>query len=88
MSNLNRWDDSTKPSRKSGGIAHAGGVLAKFLSLPRGVQIALAIAAVVVVFGLVGTVFGWIFSLLALIGRVLIFSLIALFIWSQIQKRK
>ena len=84
----NRWDDQPVTPAPTGFLNWVMTAGVRFLALPRGAQAAIAIVALLLVAGLVGTVLGWAFWLLAMLGRVLLITLVVAFVLSWLKKQR
>jgi len=71
----NRWDDPVTHKPKTG-LDTAISLGGRFLALPKGTKIAIAVTAVLLFTLGFGTVLGWAFSLLAFLGRLILLGLV------------
>ncbi len=85
----NRWDDPVKVKPKLG-MDTAISLGGWFLALPKGTKIGLALALILLFTVGFGTVLGLAFSLLAFLGRLIMFGLLfaAVFVVINMMRKK
>jgi hypothetical protein len=85
---LNRWDDAPIQAKPKGAFQTVMAVGVKLLALPRGAQLAIAVVSLILLAGLTGTILGWLFRLMALLGIGLVLFLVLAYLSTVLNRKK